>query len=86
MMKTAPHNEQHFEDIATKTVRLGGQVAHLARDIQAGGTSRNVGFVSSAVDSIGNRRPFDQRRLGPGRSHHGGLGSASHRPAQRVAS
>lgn len=60
-MKTAPHNEQHFEDIATRAVGLGRQVAHLARDIHAGGTSLNARFVCRALDSIGNRRPFDQR-------------------------
>lgn len=60
-MKTAPNNEQYFEDIATTAVRLGRQVARMARDIHAGGTSRNVGFVSRTLDNIGNRRPFDQR-------------------------
>jgi hypothetical protein len=60
-MKTVPHDQQDFEDVATTTVRLGRKVTRLARETQAGGTSRNVDFVSRCLDRVGNRRAFDQR-------------------------
>jgi hypothetical protein len=60
-MKTVPHDQQDFEDIATTTVRLGRQVTRLARETQAGSTSRNVDFVSRCLDRVDNRRAFDQR-------------------------
>lgn len=60
-MKSTPNDEQDFDEIATTTVRLGRRLTRLARDVSAGGTSRNVDFVSRTLDRMGNRRPFDQR-------------------------
>ena len=55
-----------IDDLATKVVRLGRELAAAARDCCAGGSARDHAFVARSLERLAERRPFDERDAGLG--------------------